>query len=551
MKNTRLNFRNRLLVHWFTCLLVFFSITAVSQQLYEREYNLTSCTGLLYKGHVIKTADRGYLVVSVHEDSITDTWRINALKTNAIGHVEWTTLLNQNVPFAFDTYVTQTSDLGYIVSGSVWEKENDTLNKWTDCFLVKLNASGTYQWAKRYGRRNINDQARCVFPLGQNLVIAGHTYDADSSKAFLSFIDNAGNLLNTVEYSNPRLVMNYAIPLPGKEIIVAGQRFDTLSSSCFFMRADSAGNVLWAKAIPNTNDFTTLYIEPARNGDLLFTGRTSNAGAGGWDIFALRVTGSGNFRFCRTFGGTSYDEGFSIHETGTGDILLFAEPESFLPGCQTSTILIDSAGTFISMRGYGTKQNYPFAAVRNDEDSTYTVFGVKGGTTHIIAPVFMTRTDERGNFACQDTAINPFVSVMLGFQNFNVSRSLYTASTDTAFSFFASQHSAVAFCGNVPDPPLVTTVVPDTLIVPNVFSPNGDGLNDVFYIVSQGLSELYYEIYNRWGTKLFEANRIKQGWDGRSTSGQECPDGVYYYIVKVQIMNGTAKTLTGFFHLMR
>ncbi len=538
-----------MLRHLLLLLLFFPAGLLNAQQLYEREYSLASCVGLSYKGHVIKTSDKGYMLVSVREDTVAHEWRINAMKTDSFGRVEWTALVNDKVPFAYDTYVTQTSDNGYLVSGSVWERLNDTINKWSDCFLVKLNSGGNYQWARRYGRKGIHDLSRCVFRLGSRIVLAGHTFNQDSSKAFLSFLDNSGNLISTVEYKGLDLIMNYAIPLAGNEIMVAGQRTDTLNGSCYFMKTDSVGAILWSKAIPNTNDFTTLFIEPARNGDVLFTGRTGNAGAGGWDIFSLRVSGAGALKFCRTYGGFSYDEGFSIHETSNGNILLFAEPESFLPGCQTSSILIDSNGTFIAMRGYGKKENYPFAAVRNNEDSTYTLFGVKTGAAGGIAPVFMTRIDENGNFPCQDTAISPFVSAMLGFNNFPITSSTYTAYTDTSFNFFKSQESILTSCGQVPDPP--PPPEQDTLIVSNVFTPNGDGYNDVFYIQSQGLEELHYDIYNRWGIKVYEAGRIKQGWDGHSTSGIECAEGVYYYVLKAKAKSGTEYNRHGFLQLLR
>jgi gliding motility-associated-like protein len=70
-------------------------------------------------------------------------------------------------------------------------------------------------------------------------------------------------------------------------------------------------------------------------------------------------------------------------------------------------------------------------------------------------------------------------------------------------------------------------------ILPNVFTPNGDGKNDVYTITSTGIEGLQGEIYDRWGLKLFTWNQKNDGWDGRSPSGGLVPDGVYFYIIKI------------------
>jgi gliding motility-associated-like protein len=76
------------------------------------------------------------------------------------------------------------------------------------------------------------------------------------------------------------------------------------------------------------------------------------------------------------------------------------------------------------------------------------------------------------------------------------------------------------------------------LMIPNVFSPNGDGMNDVFRVNSQYLSDLHIEIYNRWGVKVAEINKEMEGWDGRTLSGENAPDGTYYYILKARGYDG-------------
>jgi gliding motility-associated-like protein len=69
------------------------------------------------------------------------------------------------------------------------------------------------------------------------------------------------------------------------------------------------------------------------------------------------------------------------------------------------------------------------------------------------------------------------------------------------------------------------------ILIPNVFSPNGDGTNDEFYIPNSGLKEYKIEIWDRWGVKVFESDAPSIHWDGRSTAGMPCTDGTYYYVL--------------------
>lgn len=90
----------------------------------------------------------------------------------------------------------------------------------------------------------------------------------------------------------------------------------------------------------------------------------------------------------------------------------------------------------------------------------------------------------------------------------------------------------------------------DELIIPNVFSPNGDGINDLFSIAGlQAGDEI--AIYNRWGTKVYEFVNTEDTWDGRTADGEKCSTGVYYYYVtrkNTRLLSEENKK--GFIHLL-
>jgi gliding motility-associated-like protein len=73
----------------------------------------------------------------------------------------------------------------------------------------------------------------------------------------------------------------------------------------------------------------------------------------------------------------------------------------------------------------------------------------------------------------------------------------------------------------------------ENLNIPNVFSPNGDGLNDFFRIAYEGDEAYHLQIYDRWGVKYFDTRNKEQGWDGKDLNGSEGAEGVYFYSLEI------------------
>lgn len=77
------------------------------------------------------------------------------------------------------------------------------------------------------------------------------------------------------------------------------------------------------------------------------------------------------------------------------------------------------------------------------------------------------------------------------------------------------------------------TVLVDPIQVPNVFTPNGDGSNDVFAIKNLP-SHTEVIILNRWGNQVFKASNYQNNWDGKDQSGKTLSEGVYGYVYTLQ-----------------
>lgn len=75
------------------------------------------------------------------------------------------------------------------------------------------------------------------------------------------------------------------------------------------------------------------------------------------------------------------------------------------------------------------------------------------------------------------------------------------------------------------------------IFIPDIFSPNGDGQNDILYIRGHGIKDLDFVIFDRWGEKIFETNDLNNGWDG-TYKGAKLFTAVFYYYVKAVFYNG-------------
>jgi gliding motility-associated-like protein len=89
------------------------------------------------------------------------------------------------------------------------------------------------------------------------------------------------------------------------------------------------------------------------------------------------------------------------------------------------------------------------------------------------------------------------------------------------------------------------------IYVPDVFSPNGDGINDVVKAVCVGIAKFkFFKIYNRWGNILFETSDESKGWDGRFR-GQIQPSDSYIWLVEGVDTNGKEIRKTGTLNLIK
>ena len=85
----------------------------------------------------------------------------------------------------------------------------------------------------------------------------------------------------------------------------------------------------------------------------------------------------------------------------------------------------------------------------------------------------------------------------------------------------------------------------------NVFTPNGDNVNDVFDFGEYAMESISVEIFNRWGQIVYSWITPNYQWDGRDFDGRNLSEGVYYYILTSEGVDGQAYSKKGSITLLR
>ena len=95
--------------------------------------------------------------------------------------------------------------------------------------------------------------------------------------------------------------------------------------------------------------------------------------------------------------------------------------------------------------------------------------------------------------------------------------------------------------------------------MPNVFTPDYDGINEEFIPIENPVdsiisntTKMNFKVLNRWGRPVFRSSEVLPNWDGRNIdSGKECASGTYYWILEYADLSGSNYQLNGFVQLIR
>lgn len=443
-------------------------------------------------------------------------------------------------------YITGNFDKSTISIGSTTLTKTGIMG--TDFYFAKYDVMGNVLWAKSAG---------------------GNSWDYSHRIT----TDNSGNIYITGIYRSS------SIPFGSTTLNNSG------SYDIYVARFDTSGNALWAKSAEGNSDDNSVGISTDNFGNIYITGdfdshdltfgNTILTKGGFEDVFVAKlstcnlpqptITANGPTTFCAGSSVTltsSAAASYLWSDSATTQSVvvqtsgLYWVEVSDINGCKArDSILINTLPDPIVNLGDDTvicsDQIVPFTINAGNTGSTY--LWNTGATSQNISvsssgffSVIVTNA-----YTCTNTdtilvTFKPALYVNLGNDSIMCPGGLLSLSPGSGFDNYLWSDGSTLQNLNINNPGTYSVIVSkdgckandeiiiaecnSEIIIPNIFTPNGDGTNDLFYPVCKNIDKITLIVYNRWGNKIYEGNGKAAVWDGKY-SGEFCPSGVYYYVM--------------------
>ncbi len=362
-------------------------------------------------------------------------------------------------------------------------------------FVAKLSNAGVWQWVQTNGGLDDARDNRITTDDENNVYVTGG--------------------FNETQTFGPTTLVSHG----GSDVYVV--KYDQLGNFIYAVNAgsplDDRGNDI---AFDHSNH---LYITGEFKDKAVFgTDTINNNGSGGdRDIFVTRMTKTGVFEWVKKAGSNSGgDRGNGIVVNNTGNIFVTGQFK-------------DSAKFGGTLQAFTTPGDIQVFIAAIDSLGKWR-WVLDGGSA----------SDDRGNGICCDKYCNVFVD---GFYENTLNFNTNTISSAGLKDMFTVKVKEACFGYGFVAPPEPVS----SFFAPNVFSPNGDAINDVFKFSTKNMAKLNCKIFNRWGNLIYELTTVDAVWNGRTKSGSECSPGVYYYVVTAEGDEGKKYNEKGFVQLLR
>jgi uncharacterized delta-60 repeat protein len=368
---------------------------------------------------VQQTSDGGYIVAGWTRSFGAGNHDVLLVKTNANGDIQWAkTYGGASGDFAYS--VQQTSDGGYIVAGYTESFVFSAGDR--NIFLIKTYANGNLQWAKTYGGLRW-DEARSVQQTSDGgYIVAGYTefLGAGNADFFLIKTDENGDVQWAKAYGGTSWDEARSVQQTSDGgYIVAGyaNSFSAGSADLFLIKTYADGSLEWAKTFGGTSYERAFSVQQTSDGGYIVAGYTYSFGAGLDDIFLIKTYANGNLEWAKTFGGTSWDQAFSVQQTSDGGYIVAGRTQSFGAGGRDAFLVkTDANGNLQWAKTYGGEFWDHAFSVQQTSDGGYIVAGFTNSFGAGTWPdLFLIKTDANGDIgSCEIVGnANPTVNTPL------------------------------------------------------------------------------------------------------------------------------------------
>ncbi|HVT86965.1 MAG TPA: gliding motility-associated C-terminal domain-containing protein [Chitinophagaceae bacterium] len=505
--------------------------------------------------NIQQTSDGGYIVAS-YSNSIDGDFVGNhgnddacLLKLDATGNIQWHRDYGGSKPEQ-PTIIIQTNDGGYLFATNTESYDGDVIvpHQMQDLWIVKLDPTGNIQWQKCFGG-NAGEEAQSVAQTNDGgYIIGAISFSTDIAGAhggedgWVLKIDGSGNLQWTKCLGGSGWDQITSVKqTPDFGYVVAGATNSSDGDVClnngdydfWLVKLDNSGTIEWQKTYGGSNSDMGSGFVPTTDGGFIMAGQTlSNDGDvvgnhGNRDAWVLKVN----------FPGVPLVAKVSIISNAT--TICKGKAVEFIA---TPVLGGQSPSYQWQVNGIPTGNNSNSFAINTLNDGDVVNCVLESSLTCIDTPravsnnivINIDPSQAPVNFLPPDTAKCSFGTINIeATQVFN---SYLWSNNDTTASIAIKDPGVywlqVRNNNDCIGRDTIVVKLNDCLYgfyIPNAFTPNGDGKNDLFRPQIFGdLTQYKFTIYNRWGQIVFETTELNKGWDG-TINGQMQNSGVYVW----------------------
>ncbi|HSY77151.1 MAG TPA: gliding motility-associated C-terminal domain-containing protein, partial [Bacteroidia bacterium] len=230
--------------------------------------------------------------------------------------------------------------------------------------------------------------------------------------------------------------------------------------------------------------------------------------------------------------------------------------------CGNKVMAVDSTGGGKPPYTYNWSPSGSTTATANLSSGSYTLTVTDSNgcktTFSLVAPT----TDPVANFVPVPDTVSPgdsikFVNLSLGGSKWYWTFGDGNSSIDSlpyniynyggSYTVYLKVTNALGCSDSIAE----NIFVKEGIITPNVFTPNGDGINDGFHVNAYGMKDYKIDIYDRWGLLIFQGTGSDNDWTGRTMAGEMVSVGTYYYIITASDAKGKSFNVKGYLELIR
>jgi hypothetical protein len=324
-------------------------------------------------GYIQQTSDGGYIAAGGTTSFGAGSYDAWVLKLDNTGNVVWQKSYGgtEGEEHALSS-IQQTADGGYIVAG--WA---ESFSSSGDAWILKLDGSGNVQWQKTYGGTSWDDAESIQQTADGGYIVAGWAGSFSSSNdVWVLKLDSSGNVQWQKTYGGTSSEYAESIQqtADGGYIVAGWAGSFSGSNDVWVLKLDANGNIVWQRAYGGINSYYTSSIQQTSDGGYVAAGESA-FDAGSSDAWVLKLDGSGNVQWQKTYGGYGSDHAYSIQQTSDGGYVAAGESESFGAGSSDAWVLkLDGSGNVQWQKTYGSSTaNESVASIQQTSDGGYIV----------------------------------------------------------------------------------------------------------------------------------------------------------------------------------